>query len=294
MGQVHYRQKIILKVIQNKPYKVGQKVYLESDRAYNIYSIDLEKDKIELQDLQMPIPIFREESILTFESLYNQNERNFPKQDIKPNFVRTKNKIQDFVLHPEIALENRNNYKITDNDLGIGTPREKFERNIAAIKVLKKCEEENRYATPEEQEIMSKYVGWGGLQQAFKEDDSSWSNEYKILKELLNDEEYKNARSSVLTAFYTPPIVINSMYEILQNMGLKEANILEPSCGVGNFFGMLPTQLKECKMYGVEIDSISGRIAQQLYQKSTIAVNAYEKVELPDSFFDVAVRQCTI
>ena len=281
-------------VEQEKPYKVGQKVYLESDRAYNIYSIDLEKDKIELQDLQMPIPIFREESILTFESLYNQNERNFPKQDIKPNFVRTKNKIQDFVLHPEVAVEDRNNYKITDNDLGIGTPREKFERNTAAIKVLKKCEEENRYATPEEQEIMSKYVGWGGLQQAFKEDDSSWSNEYKTLKELLNDEEYKNARKSVLTAFYTPPIVINSMYEILQNMGLKEANILEPSCGVGNFFGMLPTQLKECKMYGVELDSISGRIAQQLYQKSTIAVNAYEKVELPDSFFDVAVRKCTI
>lgn len=279
---------------KEKTYKVGQTVYLESDRAYNIYSIDLEKDKIELQDLQMPIPIFREESILTFENLYNQNERNFPKQDIKPNFVRTKNKIQDFVLHPEVALEDRNNYKITDNNLGIGTPREKFERNIAAIKVLKKCEEENRYATPEEQEIMSKYVGWGGLQQAFKEDDSGWSNEYKTLKELLNDEEYKNARSSVLTAFYTPPIVINSMYEILQNMGLKEANVLEPSCGVGNFFGMLPTQLKECKMYGVELDSISGRIAQQLYQKSTIAVNAYEKVELPDSFFDVAVRQCTI
>lgn len=276
-------------VEQEKPYKVGQEVYLESDRKYRIDNIDLEKDTISLLDLQIPMPIFREESILTFENLYNQNERNFPKQDIKPNFVRTKNKIQDFVLHPEVTLEDRNNYKIIDNDLGIGTPREKFERNIAAIKVLKKCEEENRYATPEEQKIMSKYVGWGGLQQAFKEDDSSWSNEYKILKELLNDEEYKNARSSVLTAFYTPPIVINSMYEILQNMGLKEANILEPSCGVGNFFGMLPTQLKECKMYGVELDSISGRIAQQLYQKSTIAVNAYEKVELPDSFFDVAV-----
>ena len=279
-------------VEQEKPYKVGQEVYLESDRKYRIDNIDLEKDTISLLDLQIPMPIFREESILTFENLYNQNDRNFPKQDIKPNFVRTKNKIQDFVLHPEVELEDRNNYKITDNDLGIGTPREKFERNIAAIKVLKKCEEENRYATPEEQEIMSKYVGWGGLQQAFKEDDSSWSNEYKTLKELLNDEEYKNARSSVLTAFYTPPIVINSMYEILQNMGLKEANILEPSCGVGNFLGMLPTQLKECKMYGVELDSISGRIAQQLYQKSTIAVNAYEKVELPDSFFDVAVRQC--
>ena len=281
-------------VDKEKPYKVGQEVYLESDRKYRIDNIDLEKDTISLLDLQIPMPIFREESILTFENLYNQNERNFPKQDIKPNFVRTKNKIQDFVLHPEVELKDRNNYKITDNDLGIGTPREKFERNIAAIKVLKKCEEENRYATPEEQEIMSKYVGWGGLQQAFKEDDSSWSNEYKILKELLNDEEYKNARSSVLTAFYTPPIVINSMYEILENMGLKEANILEPSCGVGNFFGMLPTQLKECKMYGVELDSISGRIAQQLYQKSTIAVNAYEKVELPDSFFDVAVRQCAV
>ena len=281
-------------VEQEKPYKVGQEVYLESDRKYRIDNIDLEKDTISLLDLQIPMPIFREESILTFENLYNQNERNFPKQDIKPNFVRTKNKIQYFVLHPEVAVEDRNNYKITDNDLGIGTPREKFERNTAAIKVLKKCEEENRYATPEEQEIMSKYVGWGGLQQAFKEDDSSWSNEYKTLKELLNDEEYKNARKSVLTAFYTPPIVINSMYEILQNMGLKEANILEPSCGVGNFFGMLPTQLKECKMYGVELDSISGRIAQQLYQKSTIAVNAYEKVELPDSFFDVAVRQCAV
>lgn len=281
-------------VEQEKPYKVGQEVYLESDRKYRIDNIDLEKDTISLLDLQIPMPIFREESILTFENLYNQNERNFPKQDIKPNFVRTKNKIQDFVLHPEVAVEDRNNYKITDNDLGIGTPREKFERNIAAIRVLKKCEQEDRYATPEEQEIMSKYVGWGGLQQAFKEDDSSWANEYKILKELLNDEEYKNARASVLTAFYTPPIVINSMYEILQNMGLKEANILEPSCGVGNFFGMLPTELEKCKMYGVELDSISGRIEGQLYQKSTIAVNAYEKVELPDSFFDVAVRQCTI
>ena len=281
-------------VEQEKPYKVGQEVYLEADRKYKIDTIDLEHDKISLLDLSINYPIFREESILTFENLYNQNERNFPKQDIKPNFVRTKNKIQDFVLHPEVAVENRNNYKITDNDLGIGTSREKFERNIAAIRVLKKCEQEDRYATPEEQEIMSKYVGWGGLQQAFKEDDSSWANENKILKELLNDEEYKNARASVLTAFYTPPIVINSMYEILQNMGLKEANILEPSCGVGNFFGMLPTELEKCKMYGVELDSISGRIAGQLYQKSTIAVNAYEKVELPDSFFDVAVRQCAI
>lgn len=215
---------------EEKPYKVGQEVYLESDRKYKIDDINVEKDKIILLDLQINYPIFREESILTFENLYNQNERNFPKQDIKPNFIKAKNKIQDFILHPEVALEDRNNYKIIDNNLGVGTPREKFERNIEAIKVLKKCEQENRYATPEEQEIMAKYIGWGGLQQAFDKNDASWSKEYNILKELLNDEEYKNARSSVLTAFYTPPIVISSMYEILQNMGLKEANILEPSC----------------------------------------------------------------
>lgn len=231
-----YEKNEVKNVDTEKMYKIGQKVYLESDKAYNIHNIDIEKDKIELQDLQMSSPIFREESILTFENLYNQNERNFPKEDIKPNFVRTSNKIQNFILHPEIAESERNNFRITHNDLGIGTAKEKFERNIEAIKVLKKCEDENRYATPEEQKIMSQYVGWGALQQAFKEDDSSWSNEYKILKELLNDEEYKNARGSVLTAFYTPPIVINSMYEILQNMGLKEANILEPACRSWQFF----------------------------------------------------------
>lgn len=222
------------------------------------------------------------------------NRTNEFNDNIEPHFIKTSNKIQDFVLHPEVAINDRNNYKITDNDLGIGTVKEKFARNIEAIKVLKKCEQENRYATPEEQEILSKYVGWGGLQQAFKENENGWIDEYNTLKELLNEEEYKNARASTLTAFYTPPIVINAMYEILQNMGLKEANILEPSCGVGNFFGMLPKELENCKMYGIELDSISGRIAQQLYQKSTIAVNAYEKVELPDSFFDVAIRKCTI
>ena len=152
------------------------------------------------------------------------------KENIKPNFIKAKNKIQDFILHPEVPINDRTNYRIADNNLGVGTPREKFARNIEAIKVLKKCEQENRYATPEEQEVLSKYVGWGGLAQAFDKDDSSWSNEYNILKELLDEEEYKNARSSTLTAFYTPPIVINAMYEILQNMGLKEANILEPSC----------------------------------------------------------------
>lgn len=215
------------------------------------------------------------------------NEINLSNIDLKP--TKRKNKIQDFILHPEIAERERNNYKITNNQLGVGTPRQKFARNVEAIKVLKKCEMENRYATQEEQEILSQYVGWGGLQQAFDEHNSSWTDEYNILKELLNEEEYKQARSSTLTAFYTPPLVINAIYKTLQNMGLKEGNILEPSCGVGNFFGMLPTELENCKMYGIEIDNITGRIAQQLYQKSTIAVQGYEKVDLPDSFFDVAV-----
>lgn len=150
--------------------------------------------------------------------------------NIKPNIVRNKNKIQDFILHPEVPENDRNNFKITDNELGVGSPKEKFARNMEAIKVLKKCENENRYATPEEQAVLSKYVGWGGLQQAFDKYNSSWSKEYTELKEMLNDNEYKQARSSTLTAYYTPPMVIKYIYKALQNMGLKEANILEPSC----------------------------------------------------------------
>lgn len=158
------------------------------------------------------------------------------KEKIESNIKRTSNRIQDFILHPEVAEINRNNYKITNNDLGVGTPKEKYVRNIEAIKTLKKCEQENRYATPEEQEILSQYVGWGGLQQAFNKDDTSWSKEYEELKSLLNDEEYEQARGSVLTAFYTPPIVINAIYQALQNMGLKETNILEPSCRCRKLF----------------------------------------------------------
>lgn len=210
-------------------------------------------------------------------------------EEIKPKFVRKSNKIQTFDLHPEISQNDRLNYTIINDDLGVGTPREKFANNIEAIKVLLKCEKENRYATKEEQEILAKYVGWGGLQEAFDEKKENWRKEYNILKELLTDEEYATARTSTLTAFYTPPVVIRAMYKALQNMGLKEANILEPSCGIGNFFGMLPKELENCKMYGIEIDSISARIAGQLYQKSTIAPKAYEKVELPDSFFDIAI-----
>ena len=211
--------------------------------------------------------------------------------NITPHFDNDeviKDKIR-FNSSPNIEQKDRINYKITDDNLGVGSPREKFANNLAAIKTLFKCEEENRLATPEEQEILSKYVGWGGLAKAFDENDSSWSNEYNILKDLLSEEEYKNARASTLTAFYTPPIVIKSMYKALENLGVKNANILEPSCGVGNFLGNIPDSMNNSKLYGIEIDSISGRIARQLYQKSNIAVTGYEKVDLPDSFFDVAL-----
>ncbi len=228
-------------------------------------------------------------------NVLEKNSNNFEKiADDKrklelPKKEKHKKKIQDFILHPEIPIENRTNYRILDENLGVGTPKEKFVKNIEAIKILKKCEQENRYANKEEQEILAQYVGWGGLQQAFDKNDTSWSSEYKELKKLLNDDEYTKARESTLTAFYTPPIVINAIYETLQKMGLKEANILEPSCGIGNFFGMLPEELKKCKMYGVELDEISGKIAQQLYQNSTIAVSGYENADLPDSFFDIVV-----
>ena len=223
-------------------------------------------------------------------SLPIEEEPEVQEENIVPVFEKKKsNKIRSFDIHPEIPTSDRNQFKITNDNLGEGSPREKFNNNVEAIRVLKKCEEENRFATPQEQEILSKYVGWGGLPQAFDEKDFSWSNEYSILKNLLDEKEYSQARESTLTAFYTPPVVIRSMYKALENMGLKTGNILEPSCGVGNFIGMLPDSLEDCKLYGVELDSISGRIARQLYQKSTVAVQGYEDTNLPNSFFDVAV-----
>ncbi len=243
---------------------------------------DLEEQKTE--DIKQEI----ETTIL--EDNIEIKEENSNTEIIVPNFEKKKSgKVKSFDIHPEISISNRSQFRIVNDNLGEGTPREKFNRNIEAIKVLKKCEEENRFATPEEQEILSQYVGWGGLAQAFDNMDSSWSNEYNILKNLLDEKEYSQARESTLTAFYTPPIVIRTMYKALENMGLKTGNILEPSCGTGNFIGMLPDSLKDCKMYGVELDSISGRIARQLYQKSSVAVQGYEDTNLPNSFFDVAV-----
>lgn len=198
-------------------------------------------------------------------------------------------KAQSYDLYPEVSGQNRHQYQIMEEVPEYGSAKEKFRANIAAIQLLKKCENEHRYATPEEQEILAKYVGWGGLSDAFDPKKSAWAAEYLELQTVLSEEEYESARESTLTAFYTPSIVIKSMYQALENMGLKSGNILEPSCGVGNFIGMKPESLSDCKMYGVELDSVSGRIAAQLYQKSKIAVEGYEKVNLPDSFFDVAI-----
>ena len=188
-------------------------------------------------------------------------------------------------LHPEVSADDRRNYHISTSDLGIGVPLERFYHNVHAIELLHKLEAGNRLATPDEQDILSQYVGWGGLPQFFEETNAH----YGELKALLSEDEYAAARESTLTAFYTPPVVIRAMYQGLANLGFQTGNILEPSCGVGNFMGLLPEEMGSSKIYGVELDSISGRIAQQLYQKNKIAVQGFEKTDLPDSFFDVAI-----
>jgi N12 class adenine-specific DNA methylase len=188
-------------------------------------------------------------------------------------------------LHPEISADQRHNFRITDPQLGVDTPSEKFAANAAAIRTLKRVEDEDRLATPEEQETLSRYVGWGGLADCFDERHGR----YLELKSLLDEDEYAAARASSLTAFYTSPVIVEAMYKALSQMGFQTGNILEPACGVGNFIGMIPDSMAGSKAYGVEIDSISGRIARQLYQNSSIAVDGFEKVDMPDSFFDVAI-----
>ena len=181
------------------------------------------------------------------------------------------------------------NFRIQDNDLGAGGPKAKYKANMEAIHLLQTLEKEERLAAPEEQEILSRYVGWGGIPQAFEENNSSWANEYLELKNTLSPEEYSAARASTLNAFYTSPTVIRSMYEAVENMGLKQGNILEPSCGVGNFMGLIPESMGKANMYGVELDPVSGRIAKQLYQKNKIAVQGFEETSYPDSFFDCVI-----
>ena len=209
-------------------------------------------------------------------------------EEIEEEEVTAKEDIPESQEQEKAVLE-PHNFRIQDNDLGAGGPKAKYKANMEAIHLLQTLEKEERLATPEEQEILSRYVGWGGIPQAFEENNSSWANEYLELKNTLSPEEYSAARASTLNAFYTSPTVIRSMYEALENMGLKQGNILEPSCGVGNFMGLLPESMGKANMYGVELDPVSGRIAKQLYQKNKIAVQGFEETSYPDSFFDCVI-----
>ena len=200
-----------------------------------------------------------------------------------------KKKVKGFDLHPDVPMADRHTFNLRENEVETVGKKERFRRNIMAIQLLKKCQEENRFATPEEQIILSKYVGWGGLSEAFDENNSAWATEYLELSSVLTPEEYASARESTLTAFYTPPEVITAIYKAMEQMGFKEGNLLEPSCGIGNFIGMLPDAMQDSKIYGVELDTISAGIAQQLYQKTTIAAQGFEETNLPDSFFDGVV-----
>ena len=241
------------------------------------------------------VTLTREGDTVTIDS-QGDDEKSYVEMDVElpdeaepllPEWEEKKVDAADII--PEILAQPHVNYHIISDELGYGGAKTKFGYNIAAIRTLKKIEDENRLATPEEQEVLSKYVGWGGLPQAFDAENSGWRNEYTELKQLLTEDEYNSARESTLNAHYTSPIVIKAIYKAIENMGFKTGNVLEPACGIGNFFGLVPESMKDAKLYGVELDSITGRIAKQLYQKASIAVEGYEKTSLPDSFFDLAV-----
>ncbi len=211
------------------------------------------------------------------------------KELLAPPAPKPRARVSPFVIHPEVPNNQRQNFYITDDHLGEGGPKVKFQYNFTAIQTLQQIEAEGRLATPEEQEVLSRYVGWGGLPMAFDEKNGAWADEYRKLRAILPADEYEAARASTLNAHYTSPVVIRAIYQGLERLGFKTGNILEPSCGIGNFFGMLPETMANSKLYGVELDPITGRIAQQLYQKSSIAVQGFEKTDLPDSFFDAAI-----
>ena len=203
--------------------------------------------------------------------------------------TQNRRRVQSFDLHPEIPMSERHTFDLAAHPVEEAGKKERFRRNLYAIQILQKCREQNRFATPEEQEALSKYVGWGGISEAFDETNKAWETEYLELSTVLTSEEYASARESTLTAFYTPPEVIAAVYKVLEQAGFREGNILEPSCGIGNFIGMLPPSMQESRVYGVEIDPISAGIAQQLYQRSSIAAQPFEQAVLPDSFFDAVV-----
>ena len=246
----------------------------------------------------MPIEDYREivasqSGFDSYDEMYHQGYRIGNGYDKEPEPVvpawERKKKVKGFDLHPDVSMADRHTFNLRENEVETVGKKERFRRNIMAIQLLKKCQEENRFATPEEQIILSKYVGWGGLSEAFDENNSAWATEYLELSSVLTPEEYASARESTLTAFYTPPEVITAIYKAMEQMGFKEGNLLEPSCGIGNFIGMLPDTMQDSKIYGVELDTISAGIAQQLYQKTTIAAQGFEETNLPDSFFDGVV-----
>ena len=224
--------------------------------------------------------------------MYNEGVRIGNGYDKEPEPIvpaweqKKKSKVKSFDLHPDIPMSERHNFDLANNQVEEVNKKERFHRNYAAIKVLKDCQNENRFATPDEQKILSRYVGWGGIPEAFDERAGAWHTEYAMLKNILTPEEYASARESTLTAFYTPPEVSTAIYKVLEQMGFQEGNLLEPSCGIGNFIGMLPKSMENAKVYGVELDTVSAGIAQQLYQKSSIAAQGFEEVNVPDSFFD--------
>ena len=228
----------------------------------------------------------------SYDEMYNEGIRIGNGYDKEPEPIvpaweqKKKSKEHSFDLHPDIPMAERHSFDLAHNPVEEVNKKERFHRNYAAISVLKECQNGNRFATPEEQIILSKYVGWGGIPEAFDERAGSWQSEYAMLKNILTPEEYAAARESTLTAFYTPPEVITAIYKAMEKMGFKEGNLLEPSCGIGNFIGMLPKSMENAKVYGVELDTVSAGIAQQLYQKSSIAAQGFEEVNVPDSFFD--------
>lgn len=256
-------------------------------RRFVIDSVDTKWDKVSLRDVTFAdatgFPIFRSESIAFVQYALEHQEPELPEE--QPVEVKLKSIVLDFT-QPRIE---KHNFHITDDKLGHGGAKTKYGFNIAAIRTLQAIEAEKRMATAEEQEILSRYVGWGGIPQAFDTENASWSTEFAELKGLLSEDEYELARSSTLNAHYTSPTVIKAIYQAIENMGFKTGNVLEPACGIGNFFGLVPESMNDSKLYGVELDSITGRIAKQLYQTANIAVQGYEETNLPDSFFDLAI-----
>lgn len=280
-------------------YHLGDKVYIGASE-YEILSVD--DERVMLYDYDMPL-FNKEFSRTEFDRKVRENpmnehlivkeepaeERNEKEPESVVPAWEQKKKVKGFDLHPDVPMADRHTFNLRENEVETVGKKERFRRNIMAIQLLKKCQEENRFATPEEQIVLSKYVGWGGLSEAFDENNSAWATEYLELSSVLTPGEYASARESTLTAFYTPSEVITAIYKAMEQMGFKEGNLLEPSCGIGNFIGMLPDAMQDSKIYGVELDAISAGIAQQLYQKTTIAAQGFEETNLPDSFFDGVV-----